>query len=852
MAETLKTYRDKRNFQRTPEPRGNELSLRQGQARYVMHKHAASHDHFDLRLEQDGVLRSWALPKGPSLVPGERRLAVEVEDHPLEYGDFEGVIPRKEYGGGTVMLWDTGAWIRHGKTGDDRIDIELRGTKLEGRWSLVRTKGGSKDGKTREDHRQWLMIKRRDRTHRRLEPDDLSVVSGRTMDEIARDRNRVWSSAETASPLDAADLPKARKTATLPNVRPQLAVLKSEPPSGEAWLHEIKFDGYRLLAYLEQGEVRLMTRNGHDWTHRFPSLVTALQRLPAKSALVDGEIVVFENDGSTSFRKLQARVGGRGDTVNEAGLVYQVFDLLHLDGYDLVRTPLTDRKEALKTVLDARPDATNEPVRYSDHIRGYGPAFLGEVSEMGLEGVISKRADGPYRSGRDASWIKTKCIQQDEFVVGGYMPPSGSRSGFGSLLLGAHGERGLEYQGRVGAGFSSRQLRWFEKQFQRTHADDSPFVDAVPDSKGARWVQPELVVDVAFAQRSPRGVLRQPVFRGLREDKTADEVRVDDERETGADTEQQQAPRPPDKRTARSKDPRVAGVRITHPDRLLFPENGLTKLDLARYYASVADWLLPHSAHRPLAMVRCPEGRAGECFFQKSPGRTLSGRLEQVSISGNSGADKNLVYLDSAQDLVYLAQFGVIELHPWGSRVENVERPDTLTFDFDPDPSLEWRVIVSVARRLNEILDNAGLTGFPRITGGKGLHIVVPVEPEADWDTIKQFARFVSRILVQEQPKLMTTNMSKSRRKGRIFLDYLRNGRGATSIASYSVRARDGAPVATPLRWDEVARVGRGNRYTVANLPRRLSSLDRDPWADFEVARRRITVETLEKLEAGT
>lgn len=850
MAGTLKAYRDKRNFQRTPEPRGDNASLRQGQARYVMHKHAASHDHFDLRLEQDGVFRSWALPKGPSLAPGEKRLAVEVEDHPLEYGDFEGVIPRKEYGGGTVMLWDTGTWVRHGKTGEDRIDIELRGTKLEGRWSLVRTKGGSKGGSARDERRQWLMIKRRDRSQRRLEPDDLSVVSGRTMDEIARDRNRIWSSAEKASPLNAADLPKARKVSALASVRPQLAVLRPEPPDGDAWLHEIKFDGYRLLAHLEQGQLRLMTRNGHDWTHRFPSLASALQRLPAKSALVDGEIVVFESDGSTSFRKLQDRVGGRGDTVNESGLVYQVFDLLYLDGYDLRRTPLKDRKGALKTVLDARPHVANEPVRYSDHIQGHGPAFLHEVSEMGLEGVISKRANGPYRSGRDASWIKTKCIQQDEFVVGGYMPPSGSRTGFGSLLLGAFGERGLEYQGRVGAGFSSRQLHWFERQFQRTHTEESPFVDTVPDSKGARWVQPELVVDVAFAQRSSRGVLRQPVFRGLREDKVADEVRSAAELETSTYTEQQQTPRSPDKRTAGSKEPRVAGVRITHPDRVLFPENGLTKLDLARYYASVADWLLPHSSHRPLAMVRCPDGRAGECFFQKSPGRTLAGRLGQVSVPGNSGAEKNVVYLESAQDLVYLAQFGVIELHPWGSRIEDVERPDTLTFDFDPDPSLEWRVVASVARRLNEILGNAGLTGFPRITGGKGLHIVVPVEPEADWDTIKQFARFVSRVLVREQPKLMTTNMAKSRRKGRIFLDYLRNGRGATSIGSYSVRAREGAPVATPLRWDEVARVGRGDRYTVTNLPRRLNSLTRDPWADFEVARRRITVETLEKLEA--
>lgn len=776
-------------------------------------------------------------------------MAIEVEDHPLEYGDFEGVIPRKEYGGGTVMLWDTGTWIRHGKTGNDRIDIELRGTKLEGRWSLVRTKGGESG----QDRRQWLLIKRRDRVGRRLEPDDLSVASGRTMDEIAEDRNRVWTRKEKVSSVNAADLPEAYEAESIPDIRPQLAVLKPQPPKGNEWLHEIKFDGYRLMARLEQGEVRLITRNGNDWTHRFPFLTKSLQRLAVDSALVDGEIVIFERDGTTSFRKLQERVGGRGDNANEAGIVLQLFDLLYLDGYDLRRTPLSGRKQALKTILEARTDASSEPVHYSDHIQGYGPAFLREVSELGLEGVISKRAQGGYHSGRDASWIKTKCIQQDEFVVAGYMPPSGSRMGFGSLLLGAYSERGLEYQGRVGAGFSARQLEWFHNHLQRTQTSQRPFADAVPNSKGARWVQPELVVDVVFAQRSSRGVLRQPVFRGLREDKTPGEIRADDASETGVDTEQRQATRRlPSIASARSKAPQVAGVRLTHPSRVIFPENGLTKLDLARYYASVADWLLPQVAHRPLALVRCPDGRTGECFFQKSPGRTLAGRLEQITISGNSGAEKSFVYLESAQDLVYLAQFGVIELHPWGSRIEAVERPDTITFDFDPDPSLEWPTLVAVAQRLEQILKHAGLTGFPRITGGKGLHVVVPVEPEADWDTIKQFARFVSRILVREQPSLLTTNMSKSRREGRIFLDYLRNGRGATSIASYSVRAREGAPVATPLRWDEVARVGRGDRYTITNLPRRLSALTADPWHDFEAARRKITVDTLENLEAGT
>ncbi|WP_148863523.1 DNA ligase D [Marinobacter fonticola] len=866
MPDSLKAYRDKRNFERSPEPQGQPAQSRKGNARYVMHKHAASHEHFDLRLEQAGVLRSWALPKGPSLARGEKRLAVEVEDHPLAYGDFEGVIPRQEYGGGTVMLWDTGTWRPLGKPSADRIDLELHGSKLTGRWSLVRTSSaGSSAGKSREgrqDRRQWLLIKRTDPARQPLDPDDLSIVSGRSMDEIAADKNRVWTAQLQEPAVDPAALPDTRKQALIDRPAPQLAVLKPRPPKGDQWLHELKFDGYRLMARLDLGDVALLTRNGKDWTHRFPELVDALGRLPVDEAIIDGEIVIFDQDGTTSFRKLQDRVGGVGGTVHDAGLVLQVFDLLHLDGYNLMRTPLTERKAALKAVLEARPDLAGGAVRYSDHILGHGAGFLREVCDMRLEGIISKQVDARYRPGRQESWVKSKCTLQDEFVVGGYTPPSGARTGFGSLLLGAFGSSGFEYQGRVGAGFSSHQIGMLRERLQSLSIERRPFAQQVPDSKGAQWVQPELVVDVEYAQRSARGVLRQPVFRGLRDDKTADEITTQDTAPSvdSADTEQAKSAEGSTRRTTaegptrNSPGPRgvrIAGVAVSHADRVVFPEVGLTKRAIAQYLDAVAEWMLPHVGRRPLAMVRCPDGWTGDCFFQKRPGRALAGQLPQVTIAGNSGDDSDFVYVETARDLVYLAQTGVLELHPWGSRIEDVETPDTVTFDFDPDPSVPWSVLAETVHHLGQRLARAGLTGFPRTTGGKGLHVVVPIEPEADWEVIKQFARVVANIHAQEQPQLLTTHMAKARRKGRIFIDYLRNGRGATSVASYSIRAREGAPVATPLRWDEVTRVERGDRYTVKNLFRRLRSLKDDPWEGFEQARRPLTVNTLEKLESN-
>lgn len=823
MPDKLASYRNKRNFERTAEPAGSEVAGT-GESRYVMHKHAASHDHFDLRLEYDGVFRSWAVPKGPSLKPGEKKLAIEVEDHPLEYGEFEGVIPEDEYGGGTVMLWDRGSWQPKEKPRADRIDFELQGEKLRGHWTLVRTQGKKKTGS--KSTRQWLLIKRSD-SHRPLDSatpsaSDQSVKTGRTMDQIAEE-----VPAELSDPQFAARILESRPEQLPGQPDVQLATLSDSPPEGNQWLHELKFDGYRLLARLSNGDVTLLTRNGKDWTHRFPDIRDALKRLPAKNAVIDGELVAPQPDGSTSFRKLQEALSRKKATKGQ--LAYQVFDLIFLNDHSLRKSPLLERKQALSKLLHS---AEGTLIRYSDHLQGQGAAFFREVCEMGLEGMVSKQVEAGYRQGRQSSWIKTKCTRQDEFVVGGFTPASGRRQGFGSLLLGAYDKGRLVYAGRVGSGFSGRQISTMFEALKEIETDTQPFVERPPETQGARWVQPEIVVDVEFTDRTASGVLRHPVFRGLRYDKSASEVRMSEE----------------NAKPGKSAGAAPVNVAITHPERVLYPEQGVTKADVARHYETLAPWILPHLRERPLSLLRCPEGLNGECFFQKHPDRHFAKDVPRVAIPEKRGGTSDYVYVDSAADLVWLVQYGVLEFHPWGCQIDDLERPDTLVFDLDPGPGLAWRVIAETAKSLRERLATLGLNSFLQATGGKGLHLIVPVIPELDWEQAKAFARAVSRAHAHDAPKHLTTNMAKSKRKGKVFLDYLRNGRGSTSIARYSTRAKSGATVATPLRWDELSTNATANRYTVNNVSRRLSALKADPWEDYEEARRPVTRTMLKQL----
>ncbi|HCI14902.1 MAG: DNA ligase D [Gallionellales bacterium GWA2_60_142] len=824
---SINEYKRKRDFRRSPEPAGAEPAVQSGHL-YVMHKHAARRLHFDLRIEQDGVLRSWALPKGAPLERGEKRLAIGVEDHPLAYGEFEGTIPKGEYGGGTVMLWDAGRWQADGRNDDEQIDFILTGTKLKGAWTLVRMRKWAGRG----SDKQWLLIKRTDHPQHDLHPDDLSVRSGRSMEEIAANQpdHEAGPPSRPAPPV-AAELHDALPAPAPALLSPQLATAVERAPKGSAWLHEIKFDGYRIVAHIEHSKARLMTRNGLDWTARLRVLAHQLETLPVQQAILDGELVALTAGGASSFRELQEALSRK----QTAQLSYQAFDLVYLDGHDLSALPLLARKQALLQLLQAAGYEAGGVVRYSDHMQGQGPDFFEQACTLGLEGIISKRADAPYRSGRSTLWQKVKCSQQHaEFVVGGYTPPAGARSGFGALLLGSYRDGRLEYAGRLGTGFSNRQLEQLHALLQKQEIAESPFAPSasLPHSsnlgaRGVHWVQPALVVAVQYAERTREGLLRQPSFLGIREDVEPEQVKSSD-----ANLEEA-APASPARpmRHATAGAVKIAATSLTHPERILYPELGVTKLALARYYESIHEWALPYLAHRPLVLLRCPEGREA-CFYQKHLVKSQARSVPRIAILEKDEV-RDYVYVRSLTDILTLVQHGVLEFHVWGCRVEDIEHPDLLVFDLDPAPEVAWPEVLRTARELRERLHGLGLTAFPRTTGGKGLHLVVPLHPQADWESVKSFARAVSELHARDEPQLLTTHMSLAKRHGRIFIDYLRNARGSTAIASYSARARPGAPVAVPLRWDELGPAVRSDHYTVETLQRRLGALKVDPWDGF-------------------
>lgn len=836
--EKLKEYQRKRDFRKTLEPAGAAQAVAAG-CLYVMHKHAASHDHFDLRLEQDGVLRSWALPKGPSLKAGEKRLAVEVEDHPLEYGGFEGVIPKNQYGGGTVMLWDAGSWHLNGKNSSDHLDFVLEGRQLHGAWSLVKMKNR---GAGKSSDKQWLLIKRSDHPPQKLKPKDVSIASGRTMEEIAEDRDNQWllqKQTQKSKRPNPKSLSQAKKAPLPAPFSPQLATLTNEVPKGPKWLHELKYDGYRLLAFIDGDDIRLYTRNGHDWSQRFSALVRQLSRFSDTTAIIDGELVKLAQDGSSDFRLLQEAISAK----KTDQLHFYCFDLLYLDGFDLRQTSLTERKKLLELTLHAFAFAPTDAVRYCEHLKGQGSEFHEQVCQLSLEGIICKKADEPYTSGRSKQWLKVKCSTHEEFVVGGYTPPEGQRNGFGSLLLGAFHKGSLQYSGRVGSGFSSADLKSLKKKLDGLHRKTSPFADAIPDAKRVSWVTPELVIEVEFTERTRDGRLRHPVFRGVREDRDADDITF------GAEKQIEEAPI--SKSIAGQNKIILAGQAISHPDRIVFPNNGISKQALAEYYMEVADWLLPLLVDRPLAVLRCQESISDACFLQKHLDKAIGRTIPSINIAGPTGQPKQYAYVQSVEHLIKLVQLGVVEFHPWGCTVDDVESPDQMIFDLDPSPGVPWKAVIETARNLKHVLKSMGLTAFLRTTGGKGLHLVMPLVPDQSWDEIKSFSKSVAELMAASNPQRLTAVMSKAKRKNRIFIDYLRNGRGNTAVASYSVRAREGAPVAVPIRWNELNEAMRPDRYNLMNLKRRLSALKKDPWHGFEKARCLVNASLLNELNIG-
>jgi bifunctional non-homologous end joining protein LigD len=862
---SLREYRRKRDFRATPEPAG-EVAPSSPRRLFVVQKHAARRLHYDLRLEHHGTLKSWAVPKGPSLDPGEKRLAVEVEDHPVEYGDFEGAIPAGQYGGGTVLLWDRGWWeprgnpehgLRRGK-----LRFRLRGEKLRGDWLLVRMEGQGAGA-------NWLLRKLDDPSARAENDGGLvarrpeSVASGRTLEEIARRPDKVWRSSRGASAVEVKK--PAGRRASLPDfVAPALATLVEAPPTGPDWLHEVKLDGYRVLCRVADGKARLLTRRGHDWTSRLGRLGSSAAFLPAERALIDGEVVRLRRDGTTDFQALQQALG-RGAT---AELHLIAFDLLHLDGRDLRKIPLVDRKELLRELLAAAP-AEAAAVRFSDHHLGRGEELFRQACRLGAEGIISKRTHSAYRSGRHRDWLKAKCGQRQELVVVGFTDPAGARVGLGSLLLGYYDTGGeLRYAGRVGTGFDRRTLGELLRHLRPLERRTPALTPPLPRGRGraVHWVDPRLVVEVSFSEWTSAGILRHPSFLGLREDKAAEEVRREDPPTTSGDAEKGEpkaatgtgrkrrgaAPRRtgsrPGGRGDEGGDVEIEGVRLTNSERVLYPEQGITKRQLAEYYLSVAPQMVPELAHRPLTLVRCPAGHQRQCFYQKHLAEGVPPSLRPMVIEERGGRQETYVSLDSAAGLVALAQLGVLEIHPWGSRSEHLDRPDRLIFDLDPDPTVGWPAVVGAARRLRELLRRLDLESFLKLTGGKGVHLVVPIAPELPWEEAKVFSRAIAQLLVTEDPDAFTINPSKAKRSGKIFVDYLRNGFGATAVAAYSTRARSGAPVAAPIRWDELTPRLQPDRYTLRNLRRRLAALADDPWTGMAGLRQRVRPEIAEQL----
>jgi bifunctional non-homologous end joining protein LigD len=851
----LEEYKRKRDFKKTPEPAGRAHPKRGGGLRFVIQKHDARRLHYDFRLELGGVMKSWAVPKGPSLDPKEKRLAVHVEDHPLEYNSFEGVIPEGEYGGGTVLLWDRGTW-RPAVESDPAeayakgsLKFELHGEKLHGRWALVRMGGRANRGGGKEN---WLLIKERDDTAEYgsgsavVDDNPRSVESGRTIEEIADQRDRVWRSNRSNGELTPAAVPGARQGRLPATLAPQLATPETKPPESDAWIHEIKLDGYRILARIEDGRVNLFSRNGLDWTEKFPLLAKAFARLPVRAALVDGEAVALDEDGRSSFQLLQeALSSGKTDEI-----VYFAFDLVHLDGWNLGEAKLVDRKSLLKPLI-ASDDGL---VRYSDHQEGNGKAFFNAACEVALEGMIAKQRDAPYRSGRNRAWLKIKCINREDFAVIGWTDPAGARVGLGALVLGYYDAKGrLHYAGRVGTGFGAKLLADLRRQFERQGEIKKPFRQLPADAaRGVHWIEPARVAEVQFAGWTRDGVLRHAAFLGLREDKAPNEAVIGP---AGAAPEKaiarkKKATAKKTNGTAKKKTAPAARaqVRLSNEDKILYPGSGFTKGDLARYYETVAEHALPHLAHRPLTLLRCPEGQGAACFFQKHVGSGVPKAVGTVVVEEREGKDGTYLVIEDAAGLVSLVQMGVLEIHPWGSTVDDVEHPDRLIFDLDPDVGLSWDRIVDAAVGLRDLLADLGLETFAKTTGGKGLHVVLPVKPELGWDDAKRFTKAVAEAFAAAEPEKYTAVMAKRARKDRLFIDYLRNGRGNTAVGAFSTRARPGATVSVPVSWKEVEEGIRSDAFTIESVPARLRKLRKDPWSGWDKATKQSLVAAMSRL----
>ena len=830
MAKPLQEYARKRDFNATPEPSGKRSRGKRVQAlQFCIQKHDASHLHYDFRLELDGTLKSWAIPKGPSLDPKVRRLAVHVEDHPLDYADFEGHIPEGHYGAGDVIVWDRGVWEPEGDAHEayakGKLRFRLQGEKLSGVWNLFRTR---LDGKKE----QWMLVKSHDDQAR--SEADYSVVQAQP-DSVLSDRTLVPRKA--AAKKAAAPRVSRKRTVKGPKVplpaqlSPQLATLVDSPPSGD-WRYEVKFDGYRILARIEGDDIRLFTRNGHDWSSKMPRQIAALRELGIDAAWLDGEMVVADENGAADFQALQNAF----DTEHDEAITYYLFDLPFLGGQDLRQVALQGRRDTLRQLLERDESGV---LKFSADFDEPVQSLLDSACRLELEGLIGKRADSPYSGRRSPDWVKLKCKQRQEFVVVGYTDPKGSRSGFGALLLALHDDDSgqLRYAGKVGTGFSTATLASIHARLKPLQIT-KPALAKPPtgaEARGVHWLQPQLLAEVAYAQMTRDGIVRHSVFHGLRDDKAA----------TAIDLERAMPTQTVPKRNKQAKAPENLGeLRLTHPDRVIDATTGVTKREVAEYYASVSQWILPQLKQRPVALVRAPDGLAGELFFQKNAGQL---HIPNVISYEKPEAGQAAMVINRPDTLLGAVQMNMLELHTWNATDKDFDKPDRFVLDLDPDPALPWKAMLEATQLTLTLLDELGLKVFLKTSGGKGIHLVVPLTRRSGWDEVKDFSHAIVDYLAKLFPDRLSAVSGPKNRVGRIFIDYLRNGKGATTACAYSLRAREGLPVSVPIWREELAHIKAANQWNIANLHERLAEVD-DPWAEMGKVRQSITAHMRKQL----